>query len=253
MSAIAQHRRLSPLRATSLQALNQHFEELNTVLREMQIQTSESRGLTGSAVPIAQHLDVQGNRVQNVGATRTDTDAPNVRELRQQALYARNGVHETEHLILAKGGIRSVTPAIASNDVLTLGQARHLFGVGTSTQGLGSVTSGLTLPDAAWAWTQTAVTLPNGLTVDWAVPAAVFLRITGPTAPFAIGGLTDIADGRFLILQQTTAQTMTLLNEHAATPASHRITTGSGTDLVMDGPGMTMLLYSPADSRWWSL
>ena len=254
MTAIAQHRRLGPLRETSLHALNQQFEQLNALLREMQIQTSESRGLMGDSVTIGRHLDVQGNRVQNVGATRKETDAPSVRELRVEALYARGGIHDTDKLILARGGIRTVTPALAPNDLITLGQVQALIDEpGTATSALGVTDPGVTFPVAGWTWPQATITVVNGVTNTMMLPAVVFVRITGPTAPFSIGGFDAIADGRFLILQQTTPQTMTLLNENAGTPAANRITTNAGGDMVMDGPGMTMLLYSQADSRWWSL
>ncbi len=260
MSAIAQSRRISPLRHFSHEAMNQKLEEISAILREIQQSTAESRGLSGGdAVTLGRHLDMQGNRMQHVGRTRAETDAPNVRELREHGLYAReDGIHETQGLIFARGGVRTVTPAIAPNDLITKGQVERLISgvdVGVSQNNLGSSTDATTVSsaDAAWAWPQTAVTLPNGLTSDWQLPGAVFLRITGPTAPFSIGGFRDVDDGRYLILMNATVQDLTLVNEDAATPAAHRITTGTSGDVTMSGRGTTNLIYATAEARWWLL
>jgi hypothetical protein len=255
MSAVVQSRRPAPLRGFTEQDVRRSFGELHALVRDLQRQVAEARGLTAGAVVLGQHLDVQGNRLERVGPTRHEDDAPSVRELRAHALYARGGIHETDKLIFARAGVRTVTPAVAPNDLVTLGQVRRLVGdVGGTTAAVNARTGDTTVtPGGAWTWPQTAVTLANGLTSDWQVPGAVFLRIAGPTAAFAVGGLREVDDGRLVILQNTTAQVLTLVNEDAATPAAHRITTGAGGDVTMAGPGMTMLVYATQEARWWML
>lgn len=253
MTAIAHARRLSPPRTFDHKAINQTFEELNAIIRELQVQVAEARGVgvAPEVVTLGRHLDVQGNRLQNVGPTRAETDVPNVRELRNHALYARDGIHETDRLILAKGGVRTVTPAVAPNDLITLGEVQRLVaqaGFGTTSSNASGST--VTTPDAGWAYPQANVTVTNGLTSDWTVPASVYLRITGPTAAFSLGGFQSVSDGRLLILQNATVQDLTLVDEDLATTATHRIQTGTGGDLVMSGLGTTQLLYSLADLRW---
>lgn len=246
MTAIAHTRRLATVRNLDVPTFNQKLEELNVILREVQQQIAESRGISGpDSMTLGRHLDMGGKRLQGVGPTRADTDVPNVSELRRNGLYVKGDQHETDKLIYARGGIRTITPAVAPNDVITLGQVQRLLGNSNISQSgnNSSVNGGLN-------YTQQAVTLPNGLTSDWAVPDRVYLRITGPTAAFAIGGFQTIGDGRMLILQNATTQDMTITNEDLATAAAHRIQTGTGGDLVMSGRGTTSFLYSVLDARW---
>lgn len=260
MTAIAHTRRLSTVRSLDVATFNQKLEEMNVILREIQTQVSEARGVSGPEnLTLNRHLDMQGKRLQGVGPTRSETDVPNVRELRKHSLYAKDGVHEAYQPIVARAGIRTLTPAIAPNDLITLAQARKVVQAELALRGVSARALAATGPgivssaDQAWAFPQAAVTLVNGLTSDWEIPARVYLRITGPTAAFSIGGMQPVADGRYLILHNATVQEMTLVNEDAATPATHRIQTGSGGNLTMSGLGVTALLYSALDQRWVTL
>lgn len=86
---------------------------------------------------------------------------------------------------------------------------------------------------------------------------ASYVRITGPTAAFNIGGLATVFsgtgpfDGRIAILNNTTSQAMTLNNEDAGSTATNRITTPTGASVTLPtGSSQAMLIYSGSESRW---
>ncbi len=101
----------------------------------------------------------------------------------------------------------------------------------------------------SFATTATARTAANGLNSN--VTGGGFLRITGPTAAFSIGGLTLGQDGREVKLYNTTAYAMTIVNEDASSTAANRITTLTGADVVLrTGPSFATLTYDATASRW---
>lgn len=258
--------RLAPLRGNSHQDLTLHLAELNRRMQELHSRIDELQGHSGTPTFRA-HADFDGNRLMNVGPTRSDRDAPNVAELRTHAMYARNGVHEAEYLIVAKHGIRTLNPAKADADLLPLGQFRRiLFDAGidiTKTNAPGGAGAAVAFSGAAvqadavlttivagTAFPAQPVTLVNGANPDVYVGPATFFRIVGPTAGFSIGGFAQGADGRWLKMIQPLPLTLTMLNEDAGTLATNRILTGTGADLVMDNPGTTEFWYDIAIERW---
>lgn len=94
-------------------------------------------------------------------------------------------------------------------------------------------------------------TAANGQANDVTLPKSSGIRIVGPSAAFGLSGITGGADGRMVILINTTAQNMTLYNQNASSTAENRIITGTGANLVTTGAGAFTLLYSVDDSRWY--
>ncbi|WP_341989751.1 hypothetical protein [Azorhizobium sp. AG788] len=96
------------------------------------------------------------------------------------------------------------------------------------------------------------LTLANGLNSDIALAAGALQRITGPSGAFSIGGMTGGINGRRLTLHNTTAQTMTIVNEDASSTAANRITTLSGANIVLraSAPSCATLFYDATASRW---
>ncbi len=99
---------------------------------------------------------------------------------------------------------------------------------------------------------QTTLTLVNGSNDNVNIspfPAGnSYYRITGPTAAFSLTGLTAGADGRIVILQNATTQTLTV-KDQTTSSVSNRIMTGGG-DLVVGDSGTVTLIYSTTDNRW---
>jgi hypothetical protein len=91
------------------------------------------------------------------------------------------------------------------------------------------------------------ISLANGDNNDVAVPNVTIARITGPTAPFAITGLTGGEAGRVLILLNDTGKAMTIRHESTASGAANRIITPTGGDIV---PKAALLTYDGAAQRW---
>lgn len=98
------------------------------------------------------------------------------------------------------------------------------------------------------------VTGVNGLNSNLAMPAGQYsyLRVTGPTGAFSVGGITGGSSGRILHLQNTTTQTMTIVNEDASSTAANRITTLSGANFVLasGATSAVTLIYDGVASRW---
>jgi len=91
----------------------------------------------------------------------------------------------------------------------------------------------------------------NGNNNNISIGTSSFIRITGPTAAFEITGIAGGVDGKYLVLYNSIAQTITIGNENANSTAANRIWTLNTTgDLVINGKGALKLMYSAADSRW---
>lgn len=97
--------------------------------------------------------------------------------------------------------------------------------------------------------TETGLSLSNGLNSNITLGAAESLKsITGPTAAFSVGGFTNPVAGKVLILFNTVAQNMTVVNEDASSTAANRIRTNTGADVATTGVGIAMFVY--LSSRW---
>jgi len=91
------------------------------------------------------------------------------------------------------------------------------------------------------------VNLANGDNNDVAVPNATIVRVTGPTAPFAITGLTGGEAGRVLILLNDTDKAMTIRHASTASAAANRIFTPTGGDVTCKA---ALLTYDGTAQRW---
>lgn len=106
---------------------------------------------------------------------------------------------------------------------------------------------------------EVAITLANGLNSDIVLPVPRMSHwhlIVGPTAAFSIGGITKtpsapVDDSETLVIHNTTAQIMTIVNESLSSSANHRITTGTGANVVVPASqGSVTLIWSEGYSRW---
>lgn len=250
------YRRIMPPQHLDARTFAQKLAEINQAFGELQQQMAEAQGLARDSVRLGNHLNMGGMRVTGVGQTAGEDDLPSVRELRDQALYARDGVHRTYKPIEAHGGIRTVTPAIAPNDLITRGQVETLITdiTGASISNVSNSSGGtviVTQIENGLAYPQASLVLVNGLNSNISVDASIYFRITGPTAPFSVGGFNTPDDGRLLLLHNASGQDMTLVREDVSTTtATHRIETLTGGNLEMQGNGFTQLIWSVADQRW---
>jgi hypothetical protein len=93
----------------------------------------------------------------------------------------------------------------------------------------------------------------NGLNSNVSISPTLtsFLRITGPTGAFALGGFVGGTDGAELTILNTTAQAMTITHEDASSTAANRITTLTGADVVLPArTSSARFLYDGVTSRW---
>lgn len=110
----------------------------------------------------------------------------------------------------------------------------------------------------------TAVTLANGLNSNINLYAAdataksSYTRITGPTGAFSIGGFynksnaTSSVVGSVLKVYNSTAQTMTIINEDASSAAGNRIKTLTGGNVALRATATSFatFIYDTTDTRW---
>jgi hypothetical protein len=97
------------------------------------------------------------------------------------------------------------------------------------------------------------MTLANGANNDVPIVGGQsYARIAGPTAAFSISGFvypTGGAEGLTLVVQNPTAQTMTITNQ-AGSAAGSQILTETGADVVLAGPCVATFFYSVPDTAW---
>ncbi|MBK7148408.1 MAG: hypothetical protein IPH78_06185 [Bacteroidetes bacterium] len=100
---------------------------------------------------------------------------------------------------------------------------------------------------------QASLTLANGVNDNVAISpfpnGNSYYRITGPTAAYSITGLLASGDGRIVVLQNTTTQTLTIKDQTTSSNLTARIMTGGG-DLAIGDSGTVTLIYSNTDNRW---
>jgi hypothetical protein len=92
-------------------------------------------------------------------------------------------------------------------------------------------------------------TAANGANNDIDIGGAGFVRITGPTGAFNLTGFAGGADGRRLIVYNTTAQTMTLTHQ-ATSGATNQITSVTGADEAVAGPCIAEFIYDATATKW---
>jgi hypothetical protein len=97
----------------------------------------------------------------------------------------------------------------------------------------------------------TGVTLVNGLNDNVAVgsPRATLLAISGPAAPYSIGGFMADLDGHadIVIAYDTTGQPLTFVDESGTSAGSNRIHMDSGADVTAQ---VGMFVYDTTTSRY---
>jgi hypothetical protein len=162
-------------------------------------------------------------------------------------------------------GTPSASPTLPSltrtGDVYEVSLARVVVPSGTTAIGASNIIDerpdpqlcGHVTPGAPRGYTSrlvggvATISLANGDNNDVAVPNVTIARITGPTAPFAITGLTGGEAGRVLILLNDTDKAMTIRHESTASAAANRIITPTGSDIVSKA---ALLTYDDTAQRW---
>lgn len=98
---------------------------------------------------------------------------------------------------------------------------------------------------------ETALGLVNGDNNDINISDFSFFRISGPGTAFAITGIANGKDGREITLYNATSFALTIKNLNAASGASRRIRTLTGSDMIFNaGNASVKLQYSAIDSNW---
>lgn len=150
-----------------------------------------------------------------------------------------SGSYVARNLVSAKGDLLAGTGAAA------------LARLAVGTRGQLLLPNSATTTGLEWAsrfvGVNASLTLANGDNNNVSTPEALTVLISGPTAAFAITGLTGGESGRMLVLINTTAQPMTLRHGSTLSTTTNRILTPEGVDIQARA---AVLIYHGASSRW---
>jgi hypothetical protein len=146
----------------------------------------------------------------------------------------------TYDLRVMAGGELELFDATAGFPRMVVSSAGNV-GIGTSPAATLDVAGAVALRGGAF-------TAANGANQNIAIPNASYVRITGPTASFSIGGIAGGVNGRVVVLHNATTFNMSLVNEDIGSTTTNRIYTlgAAGTS----GEGSFTLIYSATDNRW---
>lgn len=98
---------------------------------------------------------------------------------------------------------------------------------------------------------QGSVALANGLNSNIAKPTTSWVKLTGPTGAFSVGGFTGGVDGSEIDVFNSVAQAMTIVNEDASSTAGNRISTLTGANVVLRaGTSAARFKYDAGNARW---
>jgi hypothetical protein len=98
--------------------------------------------------------------------------------------------------------------------------------------------------------------LANGNNAAVNINGSSYMKVSGPTAAYALNGITNSAagnlDGLRVVIQKSDSYTLTIANDSGVDPiAANRIYTGTGADMTLtNNPGFFELIYDSATSRW---
>lgn len=108
------------------------------------------------------------------------------------------------------------------------------------------------LQNALYAPRYNNTSLANGNNAAISVSTNIYVKVSGPSGAFAINGIVGGTDGRIIILENATGQTMTIANDSGVDPAAtNRIYTGTGADVAMTGnPQIVELFYDSGSTHW---
>lgn len=103
-----------------------------------------------------------------------------------------------------------------------------------------------------FAFRTTTISLTNGTNNDINTTTAKFsyFRIIGPTLAFSITGINGGVDGRIVVIENSTVQSLTISNNNIASLVNNRILTGYGVDVLISPNGTATLQYNKTDNRW---
>jgi fibronectin-binding autotransporter adhesin len=131
----------------------------------------------------------------------------------------------------------------------TLSNVAYLDGT-QSFSALNTFNGGLTLGNAAILATNKGTDFSTtGTSSDVAFGNASLYRLTGASAQ-TITGIAGGSDGRILTLVNAGSASATLANNSGSSSAANRITTGTGTDIIVPVGSSISLIYDSTASLW---
>jgi hypothetical protein len=131
--------------------------------------------------------------------------------------------------------------SVAASDSMSLGNASMKVGIRTSTPKQAHDVNG------AVATRQLGIALVNGLNSNIALTETSWVRFTGPTGVFSVGGFTGGTDGRHLTIRNTVAFQMTVVNADAGSAAANQILTPTGGNVNCS---VANFIYDDTDDLW---
>jgi hypothetical protein len=126
------------------------------------------------------------------------------------------------------------------------------LGLGTTSPNVQlDITEDFATREFNYATSFTSGSTNNNVTFDGLTPAnqTSYARLAAAAGAFTITGFAGGQNGKYLTINNSSGQTLTVANQNAGSLAANRISTGSG-NLIIPSGGIVNLQYSPTDSRW---
>ncbi len=99
-------------------------------------------------------------------------------------------------------------------------------------------------PQSNFQFARLDAVLANGNNDDIATEYNNYLRVTGPSAAFAIRGFAGGVRGAILCVEIDVAQTLTISNLSSGSLVGNQIVTGTGADLSIATPCVLLFVYN---------
>lgn len=105
--------------------------------------------------------------------------------------------------------------------------------------------------NGSYATKQTTITLSNGRNDNIAIGNSSFVRIVGPTAPFALTGIANGTNGKRVRIANMTGQDWTIMDSSSYSTLGNRIETNTNSDILVRGPVPILdMIYDSVSNQW---
>lgn len=158
-------------------------------------------------------------------------------------------VTESNVVILANvnvAGTNNANNSLVTNNLAVLGITYPTYVQSASFTGTNNWTGDVAYPGVSVS------SLANGNNAGIVISTNTYMRLSGPTGAFTLCGISGGRDGREIILENATGQTMSVANNSGVdSTAANRILTGTGTTVnSANNPGLLRLIYDGNQSKW---
>lgn len=237
--------------------VNRVISQLNLILEAIGTQLGILQARDEQQPKYHAPLDLNGQRLINVGRSQQDADAITRVELAERGLFSRRtgDPHTATEVIVAPKGIKAALVA-APGFAVTFDQfTQQILAITTGdTSFSGKKTfGGSTAFSGSTSFPATTPAAIAANTNNYNPGTGTAFRLSA-TAPFNVTGIVAGGDGQLMLLFNIGANQITLTNEDAASTAANRFHFSTGANVPLAADAAIALWYDLTTARWrdWS-